>query len=68
MRISVEQGIDLTECAESVVSLRGHKRGYVSAMRCRPLKIWNDDTCRDEFVVECDENGRLNIIADTVTR
>ena len=68
MRISVEQGIDLTECAESIVSLREHKRGYVSEMRCRPLKIWNDDTCRDEFVIRCDENGRLNIIACRVTR
>ena len=68
MRISVEQGIDLTECAESIVSLRGHKRGYMSEMRCRPLKVWNDDTCSDEFVIRCDENGRLNIVACNTTR
>ena len=64
MRISVEQGIDLTECAESIVSLReqdyGHWRNYIPAsILCRPLKIWDDDTCSDEFVIERDEQGRL---------
>ena len=73
MRISVEQGIDLIECAESIISLRerdyGRWRNYMPAsILCRPLKIWNDDTCSDEFVIRCDENGRLNIVACRVTR
>ena len=64
MRISIEQGIDLTECAESIVSLReqdyGHWRNYIPAgILCRPLKIWDDDTCSDEFVIGRDEQGRL---------
>ncbi len=71
MRISVEQGIDLTECAESVVSLRRNNvRGLVSdrPFHCRPLKIWDDDVCSDEFIIERDENGRLNIVAYNTTR
>ena len=73
MRISVEQGIDLTECAESIISLRerdyGRWRNYMPAsILCRPLKIWKDDTCSDEFVIRCDENGRLNIVACNTTR
>ena len=73
MRISVEQGTDLTECAESIISLRerdyGRWRNYMPAsILCRPLKIWKDDTCSDEFVIRCDENGRLNIVACNTTR
>ena len=73
MKISIEHGADLTECAESIVSLReqgyGQWRNYIPAsILCRPLKIWNDDTCSDEFVIRCDENGRLNMVADSTTR
>ena len=55
MRISVEQGIDLAECAESLISVRESGNGY----RCRPLKIWNDDRWDDEDAVRLDEKGRL---------
>ena len=66
-------GLDLTECAESIISLRkqdyGRWRNYMPAsILCRPLKIWKDDTCSDEFVIRCDENGRLNIVACNTTR
>ena len=55
MRISVEQGIDLTECAESLISVRESGRGYL----CRPMRIWNDDRWDDENVVRLDEKGCL---------
>jgi hypothetical protein len=50
MRISVEQGIDLTECAESLILVRESGRGYL----CRPMKIWNDDRLDDENAVVLD--------------
>ncbi|MBQ7651301.1 MAG: hypothetical protein IJS15_10095 [Victivallales bacterium] len=56
LRISVEQGIDLTECAECVVSLREHD---YQPQGCRPLRIWNDDRCGDESVIMRDDNGRF---------
>jgi hypothetical protein len=65
LRISLEQGIDLTECAESIISLRvqdsGQWRNYIPSRElCRPLRIWNDDRCHGAFLVERDENGRFN--------
>ncbi len=64
MRISIEQGIDLTECAESLISIRKSGEGYI----CRPLRIWNDDRWDDENAVMVDENGRLNIVAYSTAR
>ena len=55
MRISVEQGIDLTECAESLISVRDCGSGY----RCRPLRIWNDDRLDDENAVVLDAKWHL---------
>lgn len=55
MRISVEQGFDLAECAESLISVRESGNGY----RCRLLKIWNDDRLGDESAVMLDEKGCL---------
>ncbi len=65
LRISIEQGIDLTECAESIISLRvqdfGQWRNYLPGRTlCRPLKIWNGDKCGGEFVIQRDERGRFN--------
>ena len=65
LRISLEQGIDLTECAESIISLRvqdfGQWRNYLPGRTlCRPLKIWNGDKCGGEFVIQRDERGRFN--------
>lgn len=59
MRISVEQGIDLTECAESLISVRESGNGY----RCRPLRIWNDDRLGDEGAVMLDANKRFRVIS-----
>jgi len=59
MRISVEQGIDLTECAESLISVRESGNGY----RCRPLKIWNDDRWDDESAVMLDAKGHFKVIS-----
>ena len=64
MRISIEQGIDLAECAESLISIRKSGNGY----RCRPLRIWNDDRLDDENAVMVDKNGRLNIVAYSTAR
>lgn len=58
MRISVEQGIDLTECAESLISVRDCGNGY----RCRPLRIWNDDRLDDENAVVLDAKWHLKIM------
>lgn len=58
MRISVEQGIDLTECAESLISVRESGRGYL----CRPMKIWNDDRLDDENAVVLDAKWHLKIM------
>ncbi len=55
MKISVEHGVDLTECAESLISVRESGNGY----RCRPLRIWNNDRWDDENVVRLDEKGCL---------
>ena len=67
MRISVEQGIDLTECAESIVSIReqdgGQWRNYIPhKILCRPMKIWTDDRWDDESAVMLDENGHFKMI------
>lgn len=62
MRISVEQGIDLAECAESLISVRESGNGY----RCRPLKIWNDDRWDDESAVMLDEKGYLGLCPNEV--
>jgi hypothetical protein len=59
MRISVEQGIDLAECAESLISVRESGNGY----RCRPLKIWNDDRLGDESAVMLDAKGHFKVIS-----
>ena len=59
MRISVEQGIDLAECAESLISVRESGNGY----RCRPLKIWNDDRLGDESAVMLDAKGYFKVIS-----
>ena len=59
MRISVEQGIDLAECAESLISVRESGNGY----RCRPLKIWNDDRLGDESAVVLDAKGHFKVIS-----
>lgn len=59
MRISVEQGIDLTECAESLISVRESGNGY----RCRPLRIWNDDRWDDESAVMLDVKGHFKVIS-----
>lgn len=58
MRISVEQGIVLTECAESLISIRKNENGY----RCRPLRIWNDDRLDDDNSVMLDGNGHFKVI------
>ena len=67
MRISVEQGIDLTECAESIVSMReqdgGQWRNYIPHKTlCRPMKIWNDDRLDDENAVVLDAKWHLKIM------
>ena len=69
MRISVEQGIDLTECAECIVSLREQDGGqwgsykphetFFQPLFCHPLKIWNNDTCNDEFIIKRDKQDSL---------
>lgn len=59
MRISVEQGIDLTVCAESLISVRESGNGY----RCRPLRIWNDDRLDDESAVMLDAKGHFKVIS-----
>ena len=58
MRISVEQGIALTECAESLISIRKNGNGY----RCRPLRIWNDDRLDDDNSVMLDGNGHFKVM------
>ena len=65
LRISIERGIDITECAECIIALReedvGQWRNYMPGRTlCRPLKIWNDDRCGGEFVIQRDERGRFN--------
>ena len=59
MRISVEQGIALTECAESLISVRDRGDGY----RCRPWRIWNDDRWDDESAVKLDAKGHFKVIS-----
>ena len=54
----VEQGIALTECAESLISIRKNGNGY----RCRPLRIWNDDRLDDENAVVLDAKWHLKIV------
>lgn len=55
MKVSIEHGVDLAECAESLILVRESGRGYL----CRPMKIWNDDRWDDENVVRLDEKGCL---------
>lgn len=59
MRISIEQGIDLAECAESLISIRKSGNGY----RCRPLRIWNDDRLDDDNSVMLDANEHFRVIS-----
>ena len=58
MKISVEHGVDLTECAESLILVRESGNGY----RCRPLRIWNDDRLDDENAVVLDAKWHLKIM------
>lgn len=58
MRISVEQGIDLTECAESLITVRNGGVRY-----CRPLRIWNNDRLDDESAVMLDWNEHFKVIS-----
>ena len=58
MRIGVEQGIDLTECAESLISVRKSGGEY----RCRPLRIWDDDRLDEMNYARYDENGCLKVM------
>ena len=65
LRIGIEQGIDLAECAECVIALREEdsgqwRNGFPGRTLCRPLKIWNDDRCGGEFVIERNRQGRFN--------
>ena len=63
MKISIEHGIDLTECVESIISLREQDKGQwhtPASILCRPLKIWDDDLCCDKYFLNRDEHGRLN--------
>ncbi len=63
MKIGIEHGVDLTECVESVISLREQDRGQwhtPASILCRPLKIWDDDTSSDKYFLNRDEHGRLN--------
>ena len=67
MRISVEQGIDLTECAESIVSIREHDggqwRNYIPHITlCRPMKIWNDEKWNVENTAMLDKNGHFKVM------
>lgn len=68
MRISVEQGIDLTECAESIVSIReqdgGQWRNYIPHKKtlCRPMKIWNDEKWNVENTAMLDKNGHFKVM------
>lgn len=55
MKVSIEHGVDLAECAESLISVRESGRGYL----CRPMRIWNDDRWDDEDAVRLDEKGCL---------
>ena len=55
MKVSIEHGVDLAECAESLISVHESGRGYL----CRPMRIWNDDRWDDENVVRLDEKGCL---------
>ena len=73
LRISIEQGFDLTECTEGIISLRGQdgvrrRNGMPDRVLCRPLRIWNDDKCGDlpllagryeqgRFIFEKEENN-----------
>ena len=58
MRISVEQGIDLTECAESLITVRNGGVRF-----CRPLRIWNNDRLDDESAVMLDWNEHFKVIS-----
>ena len=57
MKVSIEHGVDLAECAESLISVRESGRGYL----CRPMRIWNDDRWDDENAVMLDANGHLKV-------
>ena len=65
MKISIEHGVDLTECAESIISLReqdgGQWRNSMQAsILCHPLKIWDDDTSSDKCFLNRDQHGKLS--------
>ena len=57
MKVSIEHGVDLAECSESLISVRESGRGYL----CRPMRIWNDDRWDDENAVMLDANGHLKV-------
>ncbi len=59
MHISVEQGIDLAECAESLISVRERGEGYI----CRPLRVWNNDRFGDKSAVKLDAKGHFKVIS-----
>ena len=59
MKVSIEHGVDLAECAESLISVRESGNGY----RCRPLRIWNDDRWDDESAVKLDAKGHFRVIS-----
>jgi hypothetical protein len=61
MRISVEQGIDLAECAESLISVQ--ERDVDEYYHCRPLRIWNNDRFDDESAVMLDAKGHFKVIS-----
>ncbi len=57
MKVSIEHGVDLAECAESLISLRESGRGYL----CRPMRIWYNDRWDDEDAVRLDANVHLKV-------
>ena len=61
MRISVEQGIDLSKCAESLISVQ--ERDVYEYYHCRPLRIWNNDRFDDESAVMLDAKGHFKAIS-----
>ena len=59
MHISVEQGIDLAECVESLISVSERGEEYI----CRPLRVWNNDRLGDEGAVMLDANKHFRVIS-----
>ena len=68
MKVSIEHGVDLAECAESIVSMReqdgGHWLNNIPLKTlCRPLRIWNDDRWDEESAAMLDEKGHLKLLS-----